>query len=286
MATFPEQVLEQITEAKDYLSELNKLRIDDLQHGCEDCSPKDYKCLTRLIKAIDFKVEYDNYDEDAFGLYEQIVGIVGGEVFTPVAPQVSAGADRTAGINIPQVFTATITPGTASIVSILWEQTSGTPATLSGQTTSTLTVSGFSLGDSTFKVTVTDADDLTASDSVTLTGIPQTEAVAYWGSKMDGTVLTYAQILAQGTSFDYVIGADITIPITVLDAERWWFAIPENESIKNWYEDTINVLNKGEIGTDQDLINAPTLVVGDTNLNFYQNVYPVPQPNPLIVKTI
>lgn len=116
--------------------------------------------------------------------------------------------------------------------------------------------------------------------------IPISDVIAYFGSKMDGTVLTYNQIIAQGTQVVIETGENVTIPFNVTGFERWWFAIPAVEGTFNKYEDTINVLNKGDIGTDQDLIGAPTLVTGIVNLNFYQNVYPVPQPNPLIIKKV
>lgn len=115
---------------------------------------------------------------------------------------------------------------------------------------------------------------------------PVGQSVGYWGSKLDGVVLTYNQIITQGTAFNFQSGSDITVPINVTGFERWWFAIPSIEGAYDKYEDTVNVLNKGDIGTDQDLIGAPTLVSGAVNLNFYQNVYPVPQPNPLIIKKV
>jgi len=117
-----------------------------------------------------------------------------------------------------------------------------------------------------------------------LTGIEQTLSVAYWGSKASSGVLTYSQIIA-GNGFDYEIGGDITVPLNVPDYLIWWFAIPATEDIKDYYEDTVNPLNKGNIGTDQDLIYAPVLVTGTVNMNYYEVVYAIPQDNPLTVKT-
>lgn len=116
--------------------------------------------------------------------------------------------------------------------------------------------------------------------------VPVGDIVAYFGSKDDGTVLTYSEIVTQGTQVIITDASSITFPFNVTDFERWWFAIPSIEGAYAKYEDTVNVLNKGDIGTDQDLIGAPTLVTGTVNLNFWQNVYPVPQPNPLIIKKV
>lgn len=189
----PTEILELIQEGKAYLSDLNEEWKDDLKKGCNDCAPKEYYRLARILDSLEDKTEYD---EVAQKLIYEMVGIIGGEV-TPVG-----------------------------------------------------------------------------------------QMLAYFGSKMDGTVLTYSQIVAQGTPVVITDTQNITFPFSVTGFERWWFAIPSVEGAYDKYEDTVNVLNKGDIGTDQDLIGAPTLVTGTVDLNFYQNVYAVPQPNPLIIKKL
>ncbi len=90
-----------------------------------------------------------------------------------VPPTANAGADRS--ITEPAnsiVLTGTANDSDGTIQSRSWQQMSGpNTATLSGQSTLTLTASGLIVGSYTFSLTVTDNDGLTGSDVVAVTVI-------------------------------------------------------------------------------------------------------------------
>lgn len=75
---FPEQVLEDIQAGKQYLSTLNADYIADIKKGCSDCSPKDYNCLSRLLKSLIDLSDVGDYTDVAEALYYQLLGIIGG----------------------------------------------------------------------------------------------------------------------------------------------------------------------------------------------------------------
>lgn len=285
MATFPSQILEDIQTGKAYLANLVENYQNDMYTGGCTCDLESMFILTSVVRDLVNMSSIGNYDTASQNLYEDMMEIIGGSVFIVTYPTVDAGNDKVAGINIPQTFPAFVSAGSAPITQIIWEQESGTPATLTGTTTATLGVSGFGLGESVFRITVTDSSNNTATDTVRLIGIAQTLSIAYWGSKASSGVLTYSQIIS-GNPFTYTIGANVTVPLSVPEYLIWWFAIPASESNKNYYQDTVNVLNKGTIGTDQDLIYAPIIVSGIINMDYYEVVYPIPQINPLLVQTI
>ena len=88
-------------------------------------------------------------------------------------PTVSAGVDQF--IRLPTnsaTLTATASDIDGSIASYLWTQVSGPLATLTGASTSTLSLSNLLLGVYTFRIEVTDNNSATASDDVMVTVSP------------------------------------------------------------------------------------------------------------------
>ncbi len=90
-------------------------------------------------------------------------------------PVVDAGTNSS--ITLPSnttSFIGTATDSDGSIQSVLWTQVSGpNTATLSGQSTTTLNVSGLIEGTYTFRLTATDNNNASASDEVTLLVNPE-----------------------------------------------------------------------------------------------------------------
>lgn len=75
---FPSEVLLEIERGKQYFSNLNEEFLGDLKRGCTDYSPLSYECLKRLLRALDFKNELDEYDEVAETLVYKMLVIIGG----------------------------------------------------------------------------------------------------------------------------------------------------------------------------------------------------------------
>jgi len=75
-------------------------------------------------------------------------------------------------------LTGTASDSDGTVTSILWQQAFGpTPATLTGATTRTLSVSGLTAGTYIFRITVTDDDGATATDTASITVHPSTAPV-------------------------------------------------------------------------------------------------------------
>lgn len=80
---FPAKVLEDIQSGKEYLSDLNATYITELKKGCDSCTPKNYSCLSRVLKSLDYKIEVDQYDVVAENLYKTLMIIIGGVSYVP-----------------------------------------------------------------------------------------------------------------------------------------------------------------------------------------------------------
>lgn len=277
MANFPAEALADIQRGNQYLSNLNDDYLERLTIGCFNCEDETFKTLRETMLSLQYKVELDEYDEVALRNLDIMLYIIG-DYQLQTSISVDAGANQSSETDETVIFTATVTLGSAPLQSILWEQVSGTPATLSGTTTATLQVTGFTLGESVFKVTATDTNEMVATDTVTLTGITDTQRIAYWGV---GAVPNYAGIIAS-SQVAFNSGGSIIIPFNMTDADNLWFAYPQAEPTKNYYQDTLNPLNKGNMGTDQDYIGAPVIV---TDLKVQNSYYPLIQPNPINFST-
>jgi dienelactone hydrolase len=116
------------------------------------------------------------------------------------APVVNAGSDKV--VNLPtntSTIAATASDTDGTISSYSWTKISGGSATLSGNTTNTLSASGLAAGSYTFRITVTDDKGASTSDDVVVTvnNVPTVSAGA------DATItLPTNSISLQGTASD------------------------------------------------------------------------------------
>lgn len=250
----PEIVIENLTKARNYYSNLNSEVIDNLKKGCMDCEVKSYTCLKRIITALEDKIELDVYDDVAEKLYTQMMIIIGDYV-TQTPPTVDAGSDQTAEIGGTVVFTAVGTAGSSPIVSYLWTQTSGTPATLTNANTASVSVSNYPEGAITLKITVTDENGLTGSDTVQLTGT-EASLVGYWWLSDEGDEpLTESEILEQN-EFNFADGGSMTVAFTGLTYKVPNIAYPDSQANRTEYVNADNPVDTGDLGTGTDLLNA------------------------------
>lgn len=275
----PEYVITDLARAKNYYSNLNFETIENMQDGCMDCEVKSYSCLKRIIIALEDKIELDVYDDIAEKLYTQMMIIIGDYV-TQTPPTVNAGVDQTAEIGGTVIFTATGTAGSSPIVSYQWTQIGGTPATLTNANTASVSVSNYPVGAITLKVTVTDQNNLTGSDTATLTGT-EASLVGYWFESQDGQPLTNSQILASNP-FNFTDGGSLNVPFNIDQFAFYGFAYPIAQPTKTNYQDVANPLNQGEIGSPTDLFGAVS-----TTADFKQHItnYPSTQVTNLIITT-
>lgn len=66
-----------LVQAEGMYSVLNFQHISELQKGCDDCSPKNYDALRRLIKALSYEVTKGTVDDVTEVMYSQLLLIVG-----------------------------------------------------------------------------------------------------------------------------------------------------------------------------------------------------------------
>lgn len=287
MAEFPIQFLLDVERGNQYLSNLNQEFLSDLVRGCDNCTPDSFECLKNAIRALNYKVELDQYDAVAIDNLNIMLKIIGGYQLV-TGPTVSAGAPQVVSIDAgPAVFTANATQGSSPIVSYQWEQTNGTPATLSGANTVVLSVSNFSVGVIGLKVTVVDSNGLTASATTQLTGSNATALIAYFSTGPDFTIPSYQTIIDTWTPVSFQPGGAINFPFIVTDLSIFKVAYPTNQPIKNRWIDINDVLLFGAIGTEEDLWGAGTVVntlrVHTTN---YLTLYNKPNPSGIRFVTI
>lgn len=188
-----------------------------------------------------------------------------------VAPTVSAGNATSVQLPTSSVsLNATASDSDGTIVSYLWTQVSGpNTATIANASQASTTASGLVQGSYVFRVTATDDDGATTSANKTVT-VAQSQLTAYYGTKTDGTTLSEGAIQA-GASVAFSTGADVTVDFSSNQVPAYlWYAEPSTEPLKTKWQDTVNIPNNGNIGTEEDLFNAPTIVGG---YRFYITTY-------------
>jgi len=261
MSTIAE-IKDSLLVARNYYLVLTDQWLAELKRGCSECKPRSYECLGLLIEDLEYSVSVEIVpSEITEKLYTDMLLIIGNVVIRN-PPTVNAGADQTRQASQSAVFNAVATQGSAAITGYLWTKVSGGSVLMTGTTTSQLTVSGLSgdmpLGQYEFKITVTDANGLTAFDTVKLT-VTANNLVAYFGDLATKQTISEAQIEI-GSQVTFTPNGNVTVPYSVPTLRFLWFAIPSGQPIKNYYQDVANPLNNGYMGTEDDLFGAPVTV--------------------------
>lgn len=175
------------------------------------------------------------------------------------APTVTACADQNVTLPVSQVnLSSTAADADGSISGYTWTKTSGPAATLTNASSSTLSVSNLEPGTYAFKVTVTDNQNATATDQVTLVvnAAPNQAPVVHAGadqtitlpvnqvtltgtaSDADGSITSYSWAQSSGPAA--TLGAVSTPSLSVSDL------------VAGVYSFTLTVTdNKGATATDQ-----------------------------------
>jgi len=83
MAVFPVQVLSDIQIGKQYFSDLNQVYLSDMNSGGCTCDTETLYDLDNILNDLVDKVEINSFDEDAMGLYNKMMEIIGGEAYVP-----------------------------------------------------------------------------------------------------------------------------------------------------------------------------------------------------------
>lgn len=118
-------------------------------------------------------------------------------------PTANAGVDITLTLPVNSTnITGTATPGSGTITSFLWTKISGPNATMTNQTTATVSLAGLVTGIYTFRFTVTNSNGVSASDDVKVVVVSANlPPVANAGSDVSITLPTNAVVL-NGTGTD------------------------------------------------------------------------------------
>lgn len=106
--------------------------------------------------------------------------------------------------------------------------------------------------------------------------------LVYYGWKDTSSTLTYSEIIAADQfDFDH-LQPEITVPFNVSEFKYLWFAIPNGEPVKNYFQDAADAGNQAPIGGDSDLFGSPVLVAGTVDMDFYitnyKTYYDSPEP--------
>ena len=164
-----------------------------------------------------------------------------------VPPVVSAGADKT--LTLPQgtvSIDGVSSDPDGTIVTYLWELVSGPSCTLSGETTTSLSVSGLISGQYRFRFTATDDDGASASDEMILVIQPEvvnqsplanagpdqlvklplnTLTIAGSGTDPDGTITAYAWAKASGPAVTFAGENTASLELSDLQAGTYRFTL-------------------------------------------------------------
>jgi len=231
------EITADLIRGKAYYSGLNAEHIADLKRGCYTCTPANYLFLGDLIKSLEWEITKPTVSDIAEANYQSMLLIIGNQQATP--PTVDAGANQSVTVDGTAIFTAVATPGSSPIVGYLWEKVSGGSITLANTTTASVTASSFGVGNFVLKVTVTDQNGLTASDTVTLTGLAQTVQIR-WGAFDTEPDLATAVL---PNTFNVTQGAtEINVPFGIASNNKYivW-SQPSTEPDKtNWFNSIFN----------------------------------------------
>lgn len=186
-------------------------------------------------------------------------------VATNTPPTASAGSDQIISLPTNSVtFTGSGTDADGTISSYLWTKEVGGTATITSPTSATTTVTGLSAGEYRFKLTVTDNNGATGSDTVhvrvnnpptanagtdqTITLPTNSVSLSGSGTDSDGTIASYSWTKISGGTYT-ISNSGIANPVlTNLVAGTYVFQLQVTD-------------NNGATGTDtvQITVNAATL---------------------------
>lgn len=266
---FPEEALDVIERGEQYFSNLQAEYLADIKRGCNNCKPTAYTCLKRLLRALNAKNELDQYDDVSIVLIHKVVVIIG-DYTLQVPPTVNAGADQSVPIDETAYFSATIVEGSAPIVSIQWSIVSGS-GTLINSTTADLIIEDFPTGGIVLKIVVKDANGLTASDTVILTGTAATERV-YYISKSTNVLPTESEILA--ADFINIVPGVASYVVPINTGFNFHFVIQKaTEPNKIRWQDTIDPDNNGVMGVGNTWYAAGTVTTFEVYGNSFKTEF-------------
>lgn len=225
---------------------------------------------------------------------DDIIITVSAAPITNNPPVVNAGTDQTITLPTSSVtLTATATDGDGTIASRLWARVSGpnTP-TITTPTTLSTTVTGLIAGTYVFSFSATDDDAATSTDnvSVVVNPAPPVLDTVYYGTKADfGNPNSSA--VAAGSTLSANADGDVTIDWSTLTASApifCWFAVPDRSAaLKNTWTDTVNGLNTGGIGTEDELFGPYTTVTISGNpYKVSATQYATQLPNPIKISKV
>ncbi|MEJ5993463.1 hypothetical protein WG904_03455 [Pedobacter sp. Du54] len=80
---FPNQILEDVQRGKSYYSLIDFNDNTDRASGFKNL-PCNFQCLGKILRDLNHKINSNNYDEISYGLYTQMMEIIGGPVYIPI----------------------------------------------------------------------------------------------------------------------------------------------------------------------------------------------------------
>jgi dienelactone hydrolase len=218
-----------------------------------------------------------------------------------VVPVANAGADKTISFPVNSVtITGTGTDSDGTITAYAWSKVSGSSATLTGTTTSTLMASSLIAGTYIFRLTVTDNGGATKSDDVTVTVIGNVAPIANagadktislpvnsvtitgTGTDSDGTISAYAWSKVSGGSATLAGSTTATLTASGLLAGSYVFRLTVTDNGGATKSDDItvtvltNVVPMANAGADQNIklpVNSATIVGSGTDSDGTITVY-------------
>lgn len=107
---FPNDVLQDILEGKEYLSNLNNGTISDRKKGCIDCGCSDVeKCLSRLLFSLDADAAKGDFTESAQNNYLNMMTLIGGIPYYPTLMKIYHGtASSGSTLTIEQILAGVV----------------------------------------------------------------------------------------------------------------------------------------------------------------------------------
>lgn len=191
-------------------------------------------------------------------------------------PTVNAGTDQSLSVGTTSTTLAgTATDPDGQQVTVQWTKVSGGNVTINSPTSLITSLTNMQPGTYVFRLTATDPDGASASDTVTIT-IPQSLDLVYYGRTAIVPTEDIDEFIQEGFSFQVNAAGDVGIrwDLGQTDPQYCWVAIPNRTPSHNknkWY---VDIINQGNMGGATDLFGAPqTITVGSTEYLFWITSY-------------